>query len=472
MPIGIGDGLCRRVRARSASPAHRLAFSPAHHHPDASRKFRVATGSRKADSGWWLDLSTWCTWWHWLTCDAFSDDREGRVRSPPPDPPVAHCDWWWLDVSASVSMPLLVHPTGDSPVRVTEEAVFASPRTAVATVVARQGPTPLQLSAHALTIIYSSLVSGGMWDASFARGSDRSHGERGLAAYHLSAPATDGWNVLVGALELARVWAIRPTTTSIGLNSSSGDATLDRSTRTRLAVCLAVSWKFQRAMMSSFAKRFQDIGEFHGWPHLLDGHTRELAHIGYGFLFKAEQQDFGGWSEENVERIRGLYSTMLRLEMELIRDVPLFTLLTENVQVEAETRLWTFYEQGDLTVERCMAVRSILPFFVRASTTDTTLHTELMGACDVVVSAGGLVCAGYYCMAATFGASRPLAFVREERTLALELVSSALSGADEPFLRQGCYGNPMWEHHCFVTDEALRTARRALSACGPSERGV
>ena len=372
-------------------------------------------------------------------------------------------------------MPLLAHASADSPVRVTEEAVFASPHTTTtrtSAVVARQDPNTLQLSAHALTIIYGGLIGGGMWDASFARGPHRSQGERGLAAHHLSAPATDGWNVVAGALELARVWAIRPTSTVVGLNSTTGDMVLDRSTRTRLAVCLAVSWKFQRAQMSHFARRFGDVGEINGWPDVVDGHTRELAHIGYGFMFRVEQQAFGGWSEENLVRIRELYSTMLRLEVELLQTVSVFTLLAENTQVEAEERLWRFYEDGALTVERCMAVRSILPFFVRASTTDLSLNAELMGAADVNASAGALVCAAYYCVAATLGASQPLEFSRAERALARELVSVALSGADEPFLRQGCYGNPLWEHHCFVGDEALRTARRALTACGSCEREV
>jgi len=407
---------------------------------------------------WWLDLDAWWDWWHWLTCGAFA---EGDAARPAPAPPATHCDWWWLDVSASVTMPLLVH-SNDSPVRVTEEAVFASPRTQP------PRPTALQLSAHALTIIYSALVGNGMWNASFARGPTRAHGERGLASYHLIEPGADGWNVVVGALELARVWALRSTTTTIGLNSSTGEAVLDRSTRTRLAVCLAVAWKFQRCQMSTFAKRFQDVGEAHGWPADHEGHTRELAHIGFGFLFKSEQRDFGGWNDANLPRIRQLYATMLSLEVELLQNVPVFTLLAENAQVEAEARLGAIFDAGELSAERCMAVRSIVPFFVRAAATDAPLHAELMGACDVATSAGALVCAGYYCLASTFGASGVLRppFAPEERALARCLLDAALGGVDEPFLRQGCYGNPVWEAHACVGDAALRCARRALDACG------
>ena len=359
-------------------------------------------------------------------------------------------------------MPLLVE-SGGSPVRVTEEAVFASPRTV------RAQPTALQLSAHAITIIYSGLVGNGMWDASFARGPTKAHGQRGLASYHLSAPGTDGWNVVAGALELARIWALRATTTSIGLNSATGDAVLDRSTRTRLAVCLAVSWKFQRCLMSTFAKRFQDVGEFHGWPADHEGHTRELAHIGFGFLFKNEQRAFGGWKDDNLPRIRELYSTMLRLEVDLLKNVPVFTLLTENAQVEAEARLGLVFDAGQLSAERCMAVRSIVPFFLRAAAADAALYGELMGACDVGTSAGALVCAGCYCLASAFGMSGMPEFAPAEHALARRLLDAALSGVDEPFLRQGCYGNPAWEAQCCVSDRALRLARRALDACAARE---
>ena len=250
-----------------------------------------------------------------------------------------------------------------------------------------------QLSAHALTLIYESLVTGRAWDASFSRGSFTFvDGQRRIALQYLSEVATDGWNVVLGAFELSRAWAMR--TTSTVTTTDDDPHRLDRNTRMRLAVCLNVSWKFQRSAHSNFKRRFKDVGEFYGWPYLTSGHTRELAHVAYGFLFSPEQESFGGFSEENLDQVKALYQTLLRLEVDLIGKVPVFSLLTDNVQVRAENHLGALYANGDMSSDASMAARSIVPFFIRTAIAHEA-YEELVGADNH--GAEALACAACAC---------------------------------------------------------------------------
>ena len=379
---------------------------------------------------------------------------------------------WWLDTSATaLAMPLMRDNTPNaarpmatpSPVCVLTDNVASAPCAQTCHMV----PTPLQLAAHAIAIIYNGLMINKMWDASFARGPDLNSGERRLATTHLGQPSTDGWNVVVGALELARIWALRRSTTVVAVGNDP--YRLDRDTRLRTAVCLSVSWKFQRSMMTRFRKRF--AGNWSALDHCYeDDHTCELAHLGYGFLFTNEQASFGGWSEENTAEIKRLCEIMLKLEVELLREVAVFALLTENAQVGAEQCLEQLYVEGVLTADRSMAVRSVVPFFVRAAVTgrpeDQILYDDLMNEHDLDVAAGALVCASFYCVASTCGATKTWSFSPAELELALRLLEAALAKKDAVFLRLGCYGNAEWLGGQYVCEESLRLARTALRCAG------
>ena len=205
-------------------------------------------------------------------------------------------------------------------------------------------PTPAQkravlpLATLSLNYLYQELLKHKLWNARFDRGGRCVKGPavRSLATRHLGSPATDGWNVVIGALELAREWALR--TTSTVMPEGHDPHRLDRNTRLRLAACLSVTWKFQRSCNSHFPHRFKDVGEFYGYPNLYDGHTRELAHVAYGFFFASEQTAFGGFHEDNLDQVRALYQTMILLEADLVGKVPIFSLLTDNVQVTTASR--------------------------------------------------------------------------------------------------------------------------------------
>lgn len=383
---------------------------------------------------------------------------------------------WFVDVSAVVVSPMAIPSSPcsarDSPTSVS--APLPQTRTGEQGIRDRARPSVLQLSAHALTLIYDSLTSERAWDASFMRGPRSRHGMRRLATKHLFENGTDGWNVLIGALELARAWAIRKTS-DIAPSSTNEPHRLDRNTRIRLAVCLSMSWKFQRSSNNYFAKAFTDVGEFHGWPDLKDGHTRELAFIGYAFLFPSEQANFGTFSEGNIEAVKQLYQTMFRLEVDLLKTVSTFSLLADkNVQVRAELLLEQLYLDKELTSAVGMSARSILPFLLRAALSSDT-YEELV--CDLEHGAQAIVCAACYCVAVAAvphsdahhdatGPRHPPRFDRAVRRTALALLHASQLHGDDNYQRHGCFGEAAWPNHVFVAEETLRRAKMALRSAG------
>ena len=368
---------------------------------------------------------------------------------------------WFLDPSAIVVSPMSNAPSSPCHSR-------DSPTSVVDTVETSTKPSLLQLSAHALALIYDSLASSRAWDTSFSRGPRRAHGQRQLATTYLGPISTDGWNVVIGALSLAREWALR--NTSVALPEGHDPHRLDRNTRLRLAACLSVSWKFQRACNSYFPHRFKDVGEFHGYPNLHDGHTRELAHVAYGFFFASEQTAFGGFHEDNLDQVKALYQTMILLEADLVGKVPIFSLLTNNVQVNAEEHLGALYDQGALSSEASMAARSIVPFFVRAAIMHNA-YEELAaegvdGAEALACVACACVCMGTAIPAQDSGGNRPPKFSAKARHLALGLVQAALLSTESSYVRYGCFDDPAWVGHALVTAATLRLARTALRSAG------
>ena len=338
--------------------------------------------------------------------------------------------------AASSPAPKRVRRLADSPVTV--EATFE--------VSDEQKRRLLPLTTLTFLIVYTEMVKRRLWDCGFSNGS----GQRRLAARHLLQPATDGWNCVAGAVELANAWAFR----GVDIPEEIPDNfEFSLTTRLRLAVCLSVSWKFQRAMHTHFPRLFPTEE-----PSLLGPHTHELAHLGYFFMTEPDQAHFGAWNEGNVEAVRGLYDEMNALEADLLVHAPVFSLLTTNPQVSSEDRAADMLARGVISDQCAMAVRSIVPLFIYCTT----------GAKEPA-SAGGLVCAG---MLAVSVASNPRAmadysphfyaaeFSAEERRTAWSLLRSALypDKIAEHAIQIGCYRELLWENRTFVTPENLRVA--------------
>ncbi len=298
------------------------------------------------------------------------------------------------------------------------------------------------------THMYNNLAKHRLWITRFERGGAGvgANAVRSLATRHLSHPSTDGWNVVAGAVELACAWALRgtdlPEDTSVPFEFSMA-------TRFRLAACINVSWKFQRAMCTHFPRRFYD-----DLPNLVAPHTRELAYLGYSFLYADEQEEFGGWSEENAGKIGELYDHMLVLEVDLLTSVSVMRLLTRNAQVEAEERLQQMVDGDAVDGEAAMVLRSVIPFF-RVASEDGNMRRP---------TAGALLCAAVLCLPD----GRELAarwFNDEDCGLARELLRAAIHvrGMAADTLAIGCYADPAWINHEYVCAESLERALHAAN---------
>ena len=293
------------------------------------------------------------------------------------------------------------------------------------------------------THLYNNLAHHRLWSTRFERGGKEAGATavRSLATRHLSHPSTDGWNVVAGAVELAHAWALRgtdlPEDTSVPFEFSMA-------TRFRLAACISVSWKFQRAMCTYFPRRF-----YNDLPNLVAPHTRELAYLGFSFLYADEQEELGGWNEANSDRIGELYDHMLALEVDLLTSVNVMRLLTGNAQVEAEERLQQMVDGSVVDGEAAMVLRSIIPFF-RVASEDGCMRRP---------TAGALLCAAVLCLPD----SRELAarwFNDEDCRLARELLRAGIhiGGTPADTVAVGCYTDPTWINHEYVCAESLETA--------------
>jgi len=298
------------------------------------------------------------------------------------------------------------------------------------------------------THMYHNLVAHKLWLARFERGGTEggSTAVRSLATRHLGHTSTDGWNVVAGAVELACAWALRgtdlPEDTSVPFEFSMA-------TRFRLAVCLSVSWKFQRAVCTRFPRRFYDE-----LPNLVAPHTRELAYLGYSYLYADEQSELGGWSEANAVKVGELYDHMLTLEVDLLTSVSVMRLLTRNAQVEAEERLQQMVDAGVVDGEAAMVLRSIVPFF-RVASEDGNMRRP---------TAGALLCAAALCLPER----RELVarwFNDEDCKMARELLRAAIlvRGTPADALAIGCYTDPSWINHRYIVVGALQEALRVAN---------
>lgn len=324
-------------------------------------------------------------------------------------------------------------------------------------------PTPepvrvvLPVAAFSLNFMYQQLIAHRLWNARFDRGGENSaHGPavRSLVTRHLGSPATDGWNVVAGAVELARVWGLRDADLPSIIHTAYD---LSYDTRMRLAVCLSVAWKFERQLCSHFPRRFYDEE-----PNLLSPHTCELAYLGLSFMADAEREAFGTWSDANTRKVRVLYDQLVHLEMALLTEVRVFSRLVDNPQVQAEVRMQALFEREVVSDEGAMATRSIVPFF----------NATWQNGYSMQPSSGALVCAALQCVrvvdAERHGCSDVCAlagldalFSASERARARELIRGGLHLKEVPasIVALGCYADPSWINHEYI---APRTLTRVL----------
>ncbi|MBD40235.1 MAG: hypothetical protein CMB11_07670 [Euryarchaeota archaeon] len=324
-------------------------------------------------------------------------------------------------------------------------------------------PTPepvravLPVAAFALNFMYQQLISHRLWNARFDRGGENgAHGPavRTLVTRHLGSPAADGWNVVAGAVELARVWGLRDADLP-NIVYTAYDLSYD--TRMRLAVCLNVAWKFERQLCSHFPRRFYDEE-----PNLLSPHTYELAYLGLSFMTDSERETFGTWSSANARWVRALYDQLVRLEVALLVEVRVFSTLTDNPQVQAEARIQELFERELVSDDEAMITRSIVPFF----------NATWQNGYSTQPSPGALVCAALQGVrvveAERYGRSDACAlaaldavFLAPERARARELVRGGLHLKEVPakIVSLGCYADPGWINYEYI---APRTLTRVL----------
>jgi hypothetical protein len=210
-----------------------------------------------------------------------------------------------------------------------------------------------------------------------------------------------------------------------------------------------VSWKFQRAVYTNFPRRFYDE-----LPNLVAPHTRELAYLGYSFLYEDEQEEFGGWSEKNSGKIGELYDHMLVLEVDLLTSVNVMRLLTRNAQVEAEERLQQMVDGGVVDGEAAMVMRSIIPLF-RVVSEDGKMRRP---------TAGALLCAAVLCL--PDGRELAAKWCNDEDCgLARELLQAAMEvkGMPADTLAVGCYSDPEWINRKHISLQTLERALRAAN---------
>jgi hypothetical protein len=330
-------------------------------------------------------------------------------------------------------------------------------------------PTPepvravLPVAAFSLNFMYQQLISHRLWNARFDRGGENGAHRpavRTLVTRHLGSPAADGWNVVAGAVELARVWGLRDADLPTVVYTAYD---LSYDTRMRLAVCLSVAWKFERQLCSHFPRRFYDEE-----PNLLSPHTYELAYLGLSFMTDSERGAFGTWSSANARLVRALYDQLMRLEVALLAEVRVFSTLTGNPQVQAEARIQELFERELVDDEGAMATRSIVPFF----------NATWQNGYSTQPSPGALVCAALQCVrvvdAERYGRSYACAlaaldalFSASERARARELVRGGLHLKEVPanIVALGCYADPGWiNYECIAPRTLTRVLELAAKA--------
>jgi hypothetical protein len=368
----------------------------------------------------------------------------------------------------------------------------ASPNEVVAD--ARVAPTTLQHAAHAITEVYMHIVESGCWSVEFSRGARpfvlprtaQGFGSakrlsivgssaigappvRRLATRHLGSPATDGWNVVAGAIELARRWALPLTDPPLELLQQA--PLLDRLTRMRLAVCLATSWNFQRNVSSLFPREFCSENAS-GDPEA--NFSFELGRIGYLFLYEPERRALGPWPVADAVDIQ---STLLEMQVQLVAGSSTFPMLAQNWQVAAEERLEALLEQTktqtiaeSFTMTDALTARAIVPFFVRAAwiAHGAVLYVRMADAAltSTLVAGGALACAAWLITdkhtSDNHACNLINLFSSDELLLAGSLLMASTAVTESRNSHVGCYGDPNWFGADYVSQDAIRATHARL----------
>lgn len=345
----------------------------------------------------------------------------------------------------------------------------------------------LPLVGLSLAYMYHAMVNNSHWSTDFHRGrrpprpplkgvdAKRARKRppkmgltRTLATRHLSEPCTDGWNVIIGALELARAWGLKGDSEQLA-DVALGEYELPLWVRMRLACCLNVSFKFQRANYTCYPHRFHVNDD----PSLVSTHTEELAHVAFSFFTLEEQARFGEWSETNQQAIRTLYAEMLELEGKLVCTVPTFPLLAENVLNCVELCLQRCFDRGLRGEEDVMTMRSLMPFLLYATMGGAY---ESLTKLKKETSAGALLCAAWL-LVSTPASGQPLfdnsktqvqiLFSTLERMWSVKILTCAarprkIAGQ---LMVLGAYGDPTFRLRPFLTREAVEAALATAIAC-------
>ena len=373
---------------------------------------------------------------------------------------------------------------------------------------AQHSAEALHYLATQLQRVYEAGVQAGWFDARFDRGPRRllpqpqrqpqrivggvvvacveTHAVRRLSTQYLGLPEADGWNVVAGAIELARIYALNGTT----IYHPTVNA-LDRATRMRLAACLTVSWKFARAAPGHFRRPFTDPEG--------NGHTLELAVLHAAFLTRLELDALGEWPRD-VDLWQQMQELAMDSEVALLLTLSPFSALTDNPLCAAERALEELHEHcipGVASKEELVQLRALLPFFLRI-TLDAehgVYERETLGAAGAEVFGSALVaCAlaarlttvvpgpSYRDVARAALARLRGLFEPAEYTLAAEIVAvgSALAGRgprwskvnDRHGLRDyellspwsGCYDDPSWVLYSCISRPRIRALHAAFLA--------
>ena len=344
-----------------------------------------------------------------------------------------------------------------------------------------EAATVQHCAARMLWRAYLNSLRSGWVDAAFHRGKRRiasdgpagaqtgvivecveTHAVRRLSTQFLCWPSTDSWNIFMGALDLARVFAITKQTIY-----RRGEESLDRATRLRLAACFTVAWKFNRCRQGLFPQPFSDAEG--------NAHSLELALMTSLFLTPTELHALGDFPA-NVDRWENLQSRMVEIEVELVVGVATFPSLAENVLCVAERELEGLLQRqvpGIQTWRQLLVVRSLLPFFVRvALIPSTAIYASAAG--DALCFGRALI--GCALIALSRAERRTFELVDSlfdatVHTLLCELVAAAADAAQaesDPALGNldpwfGCYGEHMhWNVAATVTRERVIAIHRAL----------
>lgn len=386
----------------------------------------------------------------WSSCAAIGDGPKGREPAEPAKP----------------AMPDAPPPVDELPSGSLATAPRDSPRSV--TFAGGDAPGALCRAAADMLCVYSRLVTPGQcgpkWDASFHRGDRVERRSDGVLVHRctvrrettrfLGADDADGWDVVVGAIELARIWALDSTTVYDAL----GDR-LDVDTRMRLAVCLGVAWKFQRSLYSIFQRQFVDEEEVR--------HTLELAFVAQQFMDPDEARSLGPWPDA-VVALAQLQAAQVHREVDLLLRCSLWSCLTQNPQALCEPMLEEMQASGKLDGGRLTLLRhrALVPFFVRVALLPRRSLYSAYGG-DAAQMASALMCCVMLCLEQPARRRVASCFDLAESHLAATLIAAAYEVVVDPHTRHasllwdGCYGDAQWPLARFVSKGAIRRLYRA-----------